>query len=61
MTIGQVFATLFYSFQEIPKHLKYVVQCFERFPGILYCNFLQLFRFLRATFYCSFYQTLHKM
>jgi len=24
------------------------------FPAILYCNFLQLFRFLRATFYCNF-------
>ena len=39
----------------------YVAQCFELFPRILYCNFLQLFRFLRATFYCNFYQVLRKM
>jgi len=32
----------------------YVVQRFEVFPGILYCNFLQLFRFLRAAFIAIF-------
>jgi len=61
MSIGQVFAAVFYSFQQPPKRLKYLVQCFELFPGILYSNFLQLFRFLRATFYCSFYQALRKI
>ena len=33
----------------------YVVQRFKVFLGILDCNPLQLFSFLQATFYCSFY------
>ena len=38
-----------------------VTQCFKLFLGILYCNFLQLFSFLRATFYCNFYLVLRKL
>ena len=32
----------------------FIIRCFKLFSGILYCNFLQLFCFLHATFYCNF-------
>ena len=56
--VGQVFATFFYSFQQLPKYSRYikfnVSSCFQEFYiatfSIFACNFLQLFRFLHATF-----------
>ena len=52
------FCNFFYSFLNT-QHI--CSSMFELFPGILYCNFLQLFRFLRATFCCNFCQDLRKM
>jgi len=53
--LGQVFATFFYSFLNTQNI------CSSMFWDVSRNFILQLFRFLRATFYCNFYQILRQM
>jgi len=48
------FCNFFYSFQQIPIHLKYVVQCFELFPEFYIATFCNFFDFCVQLFTAVF-------